>query len=66
MIESLLDIFQEAGMIKINDRFSDFYAIELKSEISLSKATQTIKYAEFIELLSSISEYKNKFMTIDL
>jgi NRPS condensation-like uncharacterized protein len=66
VVEILLDIFQEAGMIKITEREADFYNIELLSEISLSKAIQATKYAEFIELMNTINDYKNKFMTIDL
>ena len=66
VVEILLDIFQEAGMIKITEREADFYNIELLSEISLSKAIQATKYAEFIELMNTINDYKNRFMTIDL
>ena len=53
-------------MIKITEREADFYNIELLGEISLSKAMQTAKYAEFIELMNTINDYKNKFMKIDL
>lgn len=64
--EILLEIFQDANMIKITEREADFYNIELLGEISLSKAMQTAKYAEFIELMNTINDYKNKFMKIDL
>ena len=66
IIETLLETFQEAGMIKISTRNDEHYIIELVTEISLNKTLHTTKYAEFIELINTINEYKNKFMTMDL
>ena len=42
VIETLLEVFQEAGMIKILSREEDFYKITLVSEISLSKALNAV------------------------
>ena len=66
VIETLLEVFQEAGMIKIEERDEDFYRINFVEEINLSKALHTIKYAEFVELMNTINDYKNKFMTKDI
>jgi single-stranded-DNA-specific exonuclease len=66
VIETLLEIFQEAGMIKIESRDSDSYKINIISDISLAKTLHTTKYAEFVELMNTINDYKNKFMQIDL
>lgn len=66
VIETLLEVFQEAGMIKILSREEDFYKIAMISEISLSKALNAVKYAEFSELMNTVNDYKNKFMMIEL
>lgn len=65
-IETLLEMFEDAGMIKISDRQEDSFKIIFENSIELSKIIQTAKYAEFTELMSSINEYKNKFMTMDI
>ena len=64
--ECLLEIFEEVGMIKIKDRLENKYEISFVSTVELSKALQTPKYAEFVELLNTVNDYKNKFMTADL
>ena len=66
IIEILLEIFQDCGMIKLLSREDDFYVIEFISGIEVSKALHTAKYAEFIELMNTINDYKNKFMTIEI
>ena len=64
--EILLEIFQDAGMINIKTREQDFYQIDLKSEISLADTLHVQKYSEFVELMNTINDYKNKFMSIDI
>ena len=66
VIEVLLEIFNESGMIKISSRSEDSYVIEFLSGIESSKLLTTAKYAEFIELMNTINDYKNKFMTMDI
>jgi len=66
VVEILLEIFQDCGMIKLKSREDNFYMIEFVSGIEVSKALHTEKYAEFVELMNTISDYKNKFMTIDI
>ena len=66
VVETLLDVYEECGMIKIDSRESDSYKIHFESGVEFSKALHTPKYAEFVELLNTINDYKNKFMTIDL
>ena len=66
VVEILLEIFQDSGMIKILSREDEFYKIEFLVGVELSKALHTIKYAEFVELMNTINDYKNKFMTVDL
>ena len=66
VIETLLEIFADCSMIKILSSNSDQYKIEFLNGIELSKAQQTPKYEEFIELMNTINRYKNSFMTIDL
>ncbi len=66
VIEMLLEVFQDCGMIKILERDEEAYKIEFLAGIELSKALHSVKYAEFVELMNTINDYKNKFMTIDL
>ena len=66
IIETLLEVFQDCGMIKILSREEEVYIIEFVAGVELSKALHSIKYAEFVELMNTINDYKNKFMTIDL
>ena len=66
VVETLLEIFQDCGMIKITDRNDENYLIEFLAGVEISKALHTQKYAEFAELMNTINEYKNKFMAIDL
>lgn len=66
VIETLLEMFEDTGMIKIKERTEESFKIEFWSAVELSKTLHTLKYAEFVELMNTINEYKNKFMTIDL
>ena len=66
VVEILLEVFQDCGMIKIVSRESEAYKIDFVSGVELSKALHSMKYAEFVELMNTINDYKNKFMTIDL
>ena len=66
VIEILLEIFKDSEMINIKSRGSEIYSIEFLAGIEIKKALHTPKYAEFIELMNTINDYKNKFMTIDI
>ena len=66
VIEILLEVFQDCGMIKIFSREDEAYKIEFTAGIEFSKALHSAKYAEFVELMNTINDYKNKFMTVDL
>ena len=66
IIETLLEIFQDCGMIKLLARENEFYIIEFIAGVEVSRAMHTTKYSEFIELMNTINDYKNKFMLIDL
>ena len=66
VVEILLEVFQDCGMIKISSREDEYYKIEFTAGIELSKALHSVKYAEFVELMNTINDYKNKFMTVDL
>ena len=64
--ETLLEMFEDANMIKIAERLEEVFKIEFIQTVELSKVIHTTKYAEFIELLNTINDYKNKFMTVDV
>jgi len=66
IIEILLEIFADSGMIKIISKDEDFYCIEFITGIEISKTLHNPKYAEFIELMNTIIDYKNKFMQMDI
>ena len=65
-IETLLEVFEDAGMIKIKERASEAFYIDFISAVEVSKVLQTPKFAEFAEIMNTIFEYKNKFMTAEL
>ncbi len=64
--ETLLEAFEDALMIKIKERNEDSFIIEFLNTIELSKIVHTGKYKEFTELLTTINNYKNSFMKIDI
>jgi hypothetical protein len=66
IIETLLGIFSDCGMIKIVSAEEEFYMIESVGSVELSKAMHTAKYAELVELLNTVNDYKSKFMKMDL
>ncbi len=66
VIEMLLEIFEDTGMIKIISRGENNFKIEFLNSIEIAKALHTPKYAEFVELMNTIRNYKNHFMTMDL
>ena len=66
VVETLLEMFEDSGMIKITQRNEDSFKIEFINTIELSKTLHTNKYAEFVELMNTINDYKNKFMTVEL
>ena len=65
-VEVLLEMFEEISMIKITESDETSYTIEFLNGTEISAAFQTPKYAEFSELMNSINDYKNKFMTAEL
>lgn len=66
VVEVLLEMFEDTGMIKIKERAEDSFIIEFINSVELSKTLHTVKYAEFIELMNTIRDYKNKFMTMEI
>ncbi len=62
-VEALLDVFVDCGMVKILTREQEACKIEFTAGVELSKALHTPKYAEFIELMNTIRDYKNNFMS---
>ena len=66
VVETLLEIFEDSGMIKILQRGENTYKITFISGIEISKALHSVKYQEFLELMNSINNYKNSFMTLEV
>ena len=66
IIETLLEVFEESSMIKINRREENLYNISFITQIELSKTLHCIKYEEFVELIHTVNDYKNSFMKKDL
>ena len=66
VVETLLEMFEDSGMIKIKDRNETDFCIEFIGAIELSKTLHTEKYSEFVELMNAINEYKNHFANMEL
>lgn len=66
VIETLLEMFEDVEMIKITERGEDCFKIKFLNAVELSKTLHTAKYAEFVELMNTINDYKHKFMTMDV
>jgi len=66
VIETLLEMFEDAQMIKITERDDNAFSLEFIDSVELSKILHTEKYSEFIEMMNRINDYKNKFMTMEL
>lgn len=64
--ELLLEIYADSGMIKIQSNEGNVYYIEMCETADLDKITGTVKYEELAELLNTINDYKNSFMSIEL
>ena len=64
--ETLLEIFEDAGMIKINERSEKSFSIIFQKTIELTQAIHTAKYKDFAEQIKAINSYKNSFMTADI
>ena len=65
-VETMLEMFEDTGMIKIKERLENSFKIEFLESVELSKTLHTLKYAEFVELLNTIDDYKLKFMSMDI
>ena len=66
LIEVMLEMFEDVGMIKIIERRDENFKIEFLSSVELSKTLHTLKYAEFAEIMNTIRDYKNHFMSMNL
>ena len=65
-VETMIEIFEDIGMVSIIERQEEFFRIDFKESVEISKTLHTIKYAEFVELINTIDDYKAKFMTMDI
>lgn len=65
-VEILLEMFSEAGMIRIKNRDELSYEIELLEAVDLIHVINTYKHEEFAELMNTINDYKNGFMKKDI
>ncbi len=66
VIETMLEMFEDIGMLKINSRNDNSFNVSFINSVEISKVYNTSKYAEFVELMNNINDYKNKFMTMTL
>ncbi len=65
-VETLLDLYNDCGMVKILARDENACKIDFIEGVELSKLLNSPKFAEFSELMDKINEYKNSFMTSEL
>ena len=64
--ETLLEMFEDSGMIKITQRGESEFMINFLTAVELSKIMQTVKYEEFAEIMNTIFDYKDSFKNADL
>ena len=53
-------------MIKLVSKADNLYSIQLLALAELSKVMCCPKYAEFTEIMNTINDYKNSFMSADI
>lgn len=66
VIETLLEMFEDVQMIRITNRDENIFNLEFINSVELSKILHTSKYSEYTELMNTINEYKNKYMTMEV
>ena len=66
VVESLLELFEDADMIKISERKEDSFLIQFINPAEISKIVQNPKYSEVIEQINTVREYKQSFMEKEL
>lgn len=47
----LFEIFEEIGLIKINERTSDYYVVEMINNVDLAAVLHNIKYTALIDMI---------------
>lgn len=65
-IVAVLDVFEEANMIKILSRGEDEYKIEFLNASEISKALHTYNYKEFLASIAEVEQYKNSLLEEEL
>lgn len=64
--ETLLELFADVSMIKILSREENSYKMEMLGNIDVSNLTENVKYEELVELMNTVTDYKNSFMMMEL
>ena len=66
VLELLFTILQEAQIIKIKEKTSDYYAIEMMSEYDISKVLHSKSYPQLIDLIDECSEFQKNLLEEEL
>lgn len=63
---TLLEIFEECGMINILNKNTDEFHIEFSSNIEISKALHTEGYERFIKIIKDVEKFKTSLLEDEL
>ena len=66
VVVELLNIFEQSGIIKVLQKTPQEYKIEFLGASEISKALHTEAYAEFLEEIRQVQEYRNSLLDAEL
>lgn len=62
----LFEIFEEIGLIKINERTSDYYVVEMINNVDLAAVLHNIKYTALIDMIDECEQFQKSLLEDDL
>lgn len=62
----LFEIFEEIGLIKINEKTSDYYVVEMINNVDLAAVLHNIKYTALIDMIDECEQFQKSLLEDDL
>lgn len=62
----LFEIFEEIGLIKIIEKTSDYYVVEMISNVDLAAVLHNIKYTALIDMIDECEQFQKSLLEDDL
>ena len=66
IIEKMFELFEEVGFIRILNKNSEFYTVELKDTDDLTPVTKSLKYAQILEMCEECDFFLKSLLEDDL